>query len=273
MANHQKYRLMCPTLVGPCRDVQHLPVFDVCVLRIVGVDVAKEAACQVIYPKKSSAWWCWPSRHSLGWVERLLLWSLWITQRFGDVCRIQNGIQWSDGTRSSWRSCCSCCACQQHIWMTALVAGSTCGLDGVAMQLASAFLQGKQPDWEQHCQLYALIQRTGNWTAKLYRVRGIIYRLPNAPHLCTEEVVARLEDVKPQLHSFDRMVFCKRRDPEEPTSPSMSIVSLHWPHYGKEGLHPQLWGEQAGRMTTSLSWRIRGGVWPMVLSERKVEER
>lgn len=31
IANHQKYRLMCPTLVGPCRDVQHLPVFDVCV--------------------------------------------------------------------------------------------------------------------------------------------------------------------------------------------------------------------------------------------------
>lgn len=46
---------MCPTLVGPCRDVQHLPVFDVCVLGIVGVDVAKVVACQVIYPKKYSA--------------------------------------------------------------------------------------------------------------------------------------------------------------------------------------------------------------------------
>ena len=31
IAIDQKYRLMCPTLVGPCRDVQHLPVFDVCV--------------------------------------------------------------------------------------------------------------------------------------------------------------------------------------------------------------------------------------------------
>lgn len=155
--------------------------------------------------------------------------------------------------------------CRFHLWT------GWCGDE------ASAFLQGKQPDWEQHCQLYTLIQRTGNWTAKLYRVRGIIYRLPNAPHRWTEEVVARLEDIKPKLHSFDRMVFYKRRDPEELTSPSMSVVMVYEDAFigltmGKKGsIHNfeenkpeewrRVWAEESEVVFDLWSWA------------RKVEER
>ena len=77
----------------------------------------------------------------------------------------------------------------------------------------TAFLQGLQPDNERPLPLFLLpprdplIQRSGLWTSKLYRVRGNIYGLPNAPHLWCTEVASRLMSKGYIRHKFDPMLF------------------------------------------------------------------
>ena len=78
---------------------------------------------------------------------------------------------------------------------------------------STAFLQGSQPDNERQGPLYLLppddplIRRTPYWKAPLYRVRGNIYGLPNAPHLWCVEIIKRLSSVDYVRLEFDKMVF------------------------------------------------------------------
>ena len=80
---------------------------------------------------------------------------------------------------------------------------------------ATAFLQGEQQRQEP---LYllppsdGLIARTNTWQHRLYRVRGNIYGLANAPSTWNKEVEKRLTALHYQRHSFDKQLFYKVLD-------------------------------------------------------------
>ena len=80
---------------------------------------------------------------------------------------------------------------------------------------ATAFLQGEQQRQEP---LYllppsdGLIARTNTWQHRLYRVRGNIYGLANAPATWNKEVERRLTALHYQRHSFDKQLFYKVLD-------------------------------------------------------------
>ena len=80
---------------------------------------------------------------------------------------------------------------------------------------ATAFLQGEQQRQEP---LYllppsdGLIARTNTWQHRLYRVRGNIYGLANAPATWNKEVEKRLTALHYQRHSFDKQLFYKVLD-------------------------------------------------------------
>ena len=77
---------------------------------------------------------------------------------------------------------------------------------------ATAFLQGKQA---RRLPIFlkppndGLIQLTNHWKAKLYRVKGNIYGLADAPATWANEVIGRLTGAQYRQHSFDQQVFYK----------------------------------------------------------------
>ena len=77
---------------------------------------------------------------------------------------------------------------------------------------ATAFLQGQQA---RRMPIFlkppndGLIQLTNHWKAKLYRVRGNIYGLADAPATWSKEVIGRLTGAQYRQHSFDQQVFYK----------------------------------------------------------------
>ena len=78
---------------------------------------------------------------------------------------------------------------------------------------ATAFLQGEQTQREQPLFLLppsdGLISMTNTWQHRLYRVRGNIYGLANAPYTWNKEVEKRLTALQYQRHSFDKQLFYK----------------------------------------------------------------
>ena len=78
---------------------------------------------------------------------------------------------------------------------------------------ATAFLQGEQAERKQPLYLLppadGLIARTNTWQHRLYRVRGNIYGLANAPFTWNKEVEKRLTLLSYRRHSFDRQLFYK----------------------------------------------------------------
>eukprot|EP00435_Cladocopium_sp_Y103_P069341 s209_g33.t1 len=77
---------------------------------------------------------------------------------------------------------------------------------------ATAFLQGQQ---SRRSPIFlkppndGLIQLTNHWKAQLYRVRGNIYGLADAPATWAKEVIGRLTGAQYHQHSFDQQVFYK----------------------------------------------------------------
>ncbi len=78
---------------------------------------------------------------------------------------------------------------------------------------ATAFLQGQQA--ERRLPLYlspprdGLISQTNTWQHSLYRIKGNIYGLANAPVTWNREVIKRLQSLSYQQHSFDKQFFYK----------------------------------------------------------------
>ena len=78
---------------------------------------------------------------------------------------------------------------------------------------ATAFLQGQQSDRALPLFLLppqdGLISMTNTWQSRLYRIRGNVYGLANAPLTWQKEVMKRLESLNYQKHSFDHQLFYK----------------------------------------------------------------
>eukprot|EP00435_Cladocopium_sp_Y103_P046116 s2171_g13.t1 len=112
--------------------------------------------------------------------------------------------------------------CTEHIVYLLMTAGLNRALnkDGKLWKCwladaATAFLQGVQPDSERKEPLYLLpprdplIAMTSCWMHELYRVKGNIYGLSNAPHLWSQEVGKRLLALQYRKHHFDPSLFIK----------------------------------------------------------------
>ena len=90
--------------------------------------------------------------------------------------------------------------------------GTKHGWKAWSADAATAFLQGKQA---RRLPIFlkppndGLIQLTNHWKAKLYRVRGNIYGLADAPATWSKEVIGRLTGAQYRQHSFDQQVFYK----------------------------------------------------------------
>lgn len=108
----------------------------------------------------------------------------------------------------------------EHYVYGMIVAGHNCELFGSKMpwqawlgDAATAFLQGRQSDRVLPLYLLppkdGLIAQTNTWQHKLYRIRGNIYGLANAPYTWYKEVLRRLQDLQYQQHSFDKQFFYK----------------------------------------------------------------
>lgn len=78
---------------------------------------------------------------------------------------------------------------------------------------ATAFLQGVQAEREEPLFLLppkdGLIALTNQWQHKLYRVRGNIYGLANAPFTWNKEVQKRMRSLNYVQHSFDKQLYYK----------------------------------------------------------------
>ncbi len=78
---------------------------------------------------------------------------------------------------------------------------------------ATAFLQGVQAEREQPLYLLppqdGVIALTNQWQSKLYRVRGNIYGLANAPFTWNKEVEKRMKSLDYIQHSFDKQLYYK----------------------------------------------------------------
>ena len=108
----------------------------------------------------------------------------------------------------------------EHVVYSSIVAGYNSELFGSGLSwiawsgdAATAFLQGQQA--ERHLPLFmlppkdGLISLTNTWQNRLYRVRGNIYGLANAPFTWSREVIRRLESLNYCQHSFDKQLFYK----------------------------------------------------------------
>ena len=90
--------------------------------------------------------------------------------------------------------------------------GTKHGWKAWSADAATAFLQGQQA---RRLPIFlkppndGLIQLTNHWKAKLYRVKGNIYGLADAPATWAKEVIDRLTGAQYRQHSFDQQVFYK----------------------------------------------------------------
>ena len=122
--------------------------------------------------------------------------------------------------------------CTEHIVYLLMTAGLNRAInkDGKLWKCwladaATAFLQGVQPDNERKEPLYLipprdpLIAMTSCWMHELYRVKGNIYGLSNAPHLWSQEVGKRLLALQYRKHHFDPSLFLKY-------APDGSLISV-----------------------------------------------
>ena len=108
----------------------------------------------------------------------------------------------------------------EHALFAMLVAGYNAELFDSFLQwtawigdAATAFLQGVQE--KRHLPLYllppqdGLISQTSTWSSRLYRIRGNIYGLANAPYTWSTEVTRRLKSLAYVQHSFDPQLYYK----------------------------------------------------------------
>ena len=113
----------------------------------------------------------------------------------------------------------------EHVMFLMIVAGyNGCLFDtghkwrAYAGDAKTAFLQGLQDPNERDGPLFmraprdGLIAMTNTWSSKIYRIRGNIYGLANAPVTWQKEVIRRLLSVSFSQHGFDRQLFLKRND-------------------------------------------------------------
>ena len=116
----------------------------------------------------------------------------------------------------------------EHIMLLMIVSGSNrCLLDTQQLWITwigdakTAFLQGVQDPQERDGPLFmrpprdGLISRTNHWTAALYRIRGNVYGLANAPITWQREVCRRLAHLKFTQHMFDKQLYVKYTDSGE----------------------------------------------------------
>ena len=107
----------------------------------------------------------------------------------------------------------------EHIMFLMIVSGSNrCLFDTQQLWITwigdakTAFLQGVQDPQERDGPLFmrpprdGLISRTNHWTAALYRIRGNVYGLANAPITWQREVCRRLAHLKFTQHMFDKQL-------------------------------------------------------------------
>ena len=113
----------------------------------------------------------------------------------------------------------------EHLLYAMLVAGYNSELFSTNFQwkawsgdAATAFLQGQQS--ERALPLFllppkdGLIAMTNTWQSQLYRIRGNVYGLANAPFTWQKEVMKRLDSLDYRKHSFDHQLFYKVVDGE-----------------------------------------------------------
>ena len=116
----------------------------------------------------------------------------------------------------------------EHVMFLMIVSGSNKCLFGTHQRwiawigdAKTAFLQGVQDAKERHGPLFmrpprdGLISRTNHWTASLYRIRGNVYGLANAPITWQREVCRRLLQLKFTQHMFDKQLYVKYSDSGE----------------------------------------------------------
>ena len=152
----------------------------------------------------------------------------------------------------------------EHMILAMLVAGMNGELFGSGLRwfgwvadAATAFLQGVQDASERKLPIFmkppvdGLINMTNHWKSKLYRVRGNIYGLCDAPLTWYKEVSKRLLDLNYQKHSFDHCVFYKVN---EASSEICSIIlvyvddflGIYNQNYNLDEVHQQFrWGSIA----------------------------
>ena len=145
----------------------------------------------------------------------------------------------------------------EHYVYAMIVAGHNRELFGSKMRwqawlgdAATAFLQGRQSD--RILPLYllppkeGLIAQTNTWQHQLYRIRGNIYGLANAPYTWYKEVLRRLQDLHYQQHSFDKQFFYKTVGDEVVSIVLVYVddfIGAHRQDYCIEELHSKFkWG-------------------------------
>lgn len=91
-----------------------------------------------------------------------------------------------------------------------------------------------------------LISLTNTWQHKLYRVRGNIYGLANAPFTWSREVIRRLESLDYRQHSFDKQLFYKVIDSQVVSMILVYVddfIGLHRSDYNIDEVHQAFkWG-------------------------------
>ena len=108
----------------------------------------------------------------------------------------------------------------EHVLYSMLVAGYNGDLfesglkwRGWSGDAATAFLQGQQSERSEPLFLLppsdGLISMTSTWQSRLYRIRGNVYGLANAPFTWQKEVMKRLDSLQYKKHSFDHQLFYK----------------------------------------------------------------
>ena len=108
----------------------------------------------------------------------------------------------------------------EHVVYTMICSGHNRNLFGTGKSWASwtgdaatAFLQGDQAERTEPLYLLpprdGLIALTNKWQHKLYRVRGNIYGLANAPFTWNKEVQKRMKSLSYVQHSFDKQLYYK----------------------------------------------------------------
>lgn len=108
----------------------------------------------------------------------------------------------------------------EHVVFAMIVAGYNGELLDSSLQwtawtgdASTAFLQGEQE--QRPLPLFlkppsdGLISQTSTWSAQLYRIRGNIYGLANAPCTWSVEVARRLSSIGYLRHSFDQQLYYK----------------------------------------------------------------
>ncbi|CAL1158281.1 unnamed protein product [Cladocopium goreaui] len=113
--------------------------------------------------------------------------------------------------------------CTEQIMYAMLVAGLNCELFDTTLSwiawtgdASTAFLQGQNADRTMPLFLRppqdGLISMTQHWSAPLYRVRGNVYGLADAPVTWSKEVCRRLQSLGFTQHDFDRQLYLLRKD-------------------------------------------------------------